>query len=133
VPAPHVEVAFAADDAQLSAWSAQCGTPFARSAPWRWDQDGAAIAAAPDLLQGEFLARARAVRQAAAHRFRWAVGLAVVAVVLHVVATLRAMDVAPFRFVADGTRNQWRRPPMPGAGEQPDADACRYGAGAQLR
>ncbi len=86
--APRIEVAFAVDDAQLSGWSAQCATPFARSAAWRWDQDGAAIAAAPDLLQGEFSREIRGPRRTVAHRFRWAVGFAVAAVGLHVAATL---------------------------------------------
>jgi hypothetical protein len=86
--APRVEVAFTVDDAQLSAWSAQCATPFARSAAWRWDQDGAAIAAASDLLQGEFSREAKRVPQTATHRFRWAIGLAVAAVLIHIAATL---------------------------------------------
>jgi len=121
--APRVEVAFAADDAQLSAWSAQCATPFARSAAWQWDQDGAAIAAAPDLLQGEFSLETRRVPQPATHRFRWAVGFAVAAVVLHVVATLaqwtwlRLDSWRTARAIVAAASDA-------GAGEQPDADAA---------
>ena len=121
--APRVEVAFAADDAQLSAWSAQCATPFARSAAWRWDQDGAAIAAAPDLLQGEFSREIKRVPQTAMHRFRWAVGLAVAAAVIHVAATLAQWTWLRL--------DSWRTSRAivavasdAGAGEQPDADAA---------
>jgi hypothetical protein len=121
--APRVEVAFAADDAQLSAWSAQCATPFAQSTAWQWDQDGSAIAAAPDLLQGEFSRETRRAPQTAAHRFRWAIGLAVAAVLIHIAATLAQWTWLRF--------DSWRTARAivttavdAGAGEQPDADAA---------
>lgn len=121
--APSVEVAFAADDAQLAAWSAQCATPFVRTAPWRWDQDGAAIAAAPDLLQGAFSRETRRVTQTATHRFRWAVGLAAAAILIHVVATLAQWSWLRF--------DSWRTTRAivavaadAGAGEMADADAA---------
>jgi hypothetical protein len=121
--APRIEVAFAADDTQVSAWSAQCATPFARSAAWRWDQDGAAIAAAPDLLQGEFSREVKRVPQTATHRFRWAAGLAVAAVSIHVAATLAQWTWLRF--------DSWRTARAivavasdAGVGERPDADAA---------
>jgi hypothetical protein len=81
-------VAFAADDAQLRAWSTQCATPFQRTGDWRWDQDGAAIAAAPDLLQGEFSRELKA--RAADCRAPVPVGGGSrrAAVALHIAATL---------------------------------------------
>ncbi|MEO8754797.1 MAG: type II secretion system protein GspL [Casimicrobiaceae bacterium] len=121
--APGIEVAFAADDAQLGAWSAQCATPFARSAAWRWDQDGAAIAAATDLLQGEFSREPALIAQSAARRFRWAVGLAAAAIALHVAATigqwawLRVDAWRTARAIVAVAADA-------GAGEQPDADAA---------
>ena len=121
--APRIDVAFAADDAQLRAWSTQCATPFARSTAWRWDQDGAAIGAATDLLQGEFSREATRTPQSAARRFRWVAGLAVAAVALHIAATIGQW--AWLRFDA------WRTARAivavaadAGAGEQPDADAA---------
>jgi hypothetical protein len=120
---PSIEVAFAADDAQLRAWSTQCATPFQRTGDWRWDQDGAAIAAAPDLLQGEFSRELKHAPQTAARRFRWAVGLAVAAVALHIAATLAQWTWLRF--------DAWRtsRAIMAvaanaGAGEQPDAETA---------
>ena len=121
--APRVEVAFAADDAQLSAWSAQSATPFARTAAWRWDQDGAGIAAAPDLLQGEFSRETRRVPQTATRRFRWAIGLAAAAILIHVVATLAQWSWLRL--------DSWRTGRAivalaadAGIGELPDADAA---------
>jgi hypothetical protein len=84
----RVEVAFAVEDAQLRAWSEECGVPFARTAAWHWDQDGAALAAATDLLRGEFSREPRARAVPAAQRFRWALALAVAALALHVGATV---------------------------------------------
>ena len=84
---PRVEVAFPVDDAQLAAWSAQCGTPFERSAAWRWDQDGAALASATNLLHGEFSREAPPSTRTLASRFAWAAGLGLAAVALHVTAT----------------------------------------------
>jgi hypothetical protein len=85
--APRIEVAFPVDDAQLAAWSAQCGAPFKCCAVWHWDQDGVALANATDLLQGEFSRVAPIPTRSAGTRFRWAAGLALAALVLHVGAT----------------------------------------------
>jgi len=84
----RVDVAFAVEDAQLRAWSEQCGVAFVRIAAWHWDQDGAALAAATDLLQGEFSRLPRAAPVSAGRRFRWAAGLAIAALALHVGATV---------------------------------------------
>lgn len=122
-PTERVEVAFPVEDAQLAAWSAQAGVAFARSAAWRWDQDGAAVASAPDLLQGEFSRTPRAAPPSVARRFRWAAGLAAAALVLHVGATaaqwawLRYQSFAASRGVIAVAREA-------GAGEAPDADAA---------
>src|SRR5262249_2314634 len=83
----RVEVAFPVEDAQLRAWSQQCGVALARVAAWHWDQDGAALAAATDLLQGDFSREPRARPVSAARRFRFAFGVAAAALALHVGAT----------------------------------------------
>ena len=83
----HVEVAFAVDGTQLAAWSAQCGALFKRANAWRWDQDAAALAAATDLLQGEYSRQPAAPARSTASRFRWAIGFAVAALVLQVGAS----------------------------------------------
>ncbi|MCC7325993.1 MAG: hypothetical protein IT521_04220 [Burkholderiales bacterium] len=83
----HVDVAFAVEEARLAAWSAQCGASFKRGATWRWDQDGRALAAATDLLQGEFSRQPTAPKRSAISRFRWTAGFALAALVLHVGAT----------------------------------------------
>ena len=87
-PGIAVEVAFAADDAQLAAWSAQCGVAFRRVPVWHWDRDGAALTAATDLLQGEFARETATPVRTFGNRLRFAAGLAVAAVALHVIATL---------------------------------------------
>ncbi len=121
--APAVEVAFAADDAQLRAWSAQCATPFTRSAAWQWDQDGGAIAAATDLLQGAFSREAARIPPTAARRFRWAAGLAVTAAALHIAATIGQWTW--LRFDAWRTaRGIVATAADAGAGEHADADAA---------
>ncbi len=86
--APRVDVAFACTDAQLGAWSREAGTPFTRGAAWRWDMDAAAIANAPDLLQGEFTRGPRIAAARPAVAFQWAIALAAAALVLHVGATI---------------------------------------------
>jgi len=121
--APRVEVAFAAADAQLAAWSAQCATSFARGAIWRWDLDGAAIAAAPDLLQGEFSREVRHATRGAASTFRWAAGLALAAVALHIAATFA--NWAWLRLDSWQTsRAIVAEAAAAGVGEQPDAEAA---------
>lgn len=87
-PPPQVEVAFPVDDAELRAWSAQCGTRFVRATAWHWDQDGAPLAAAADLLHGEFSRTPVVPRQSALRRFAWPLGLAAAALLLHVGATI---------------------------------------------
>lgn len=122
-PLPRIEVAFAAEDAMLQAWSGQCGAQFVRTAPWRWDQDGAALAQAGDLLQGEFSRTRHAAPVSAAKRFRWALGLALAALVLHVTATLfqwswlRYESWQTARAIVGTARDA-------GAGEASDADAA---------
>ncbi|MFO1412822.1 MAG: type II secretion system protein GspL [Burkholderiales bacterium] len=85
---PRVEVAFPVDDAELAAWSAQCGARFERGVAWQWDQDGARLAAAPDLLHGEFSGTPAKIRRTLAQRFAWPLGLAAAALALHVGATV---------------------------------------------
>lgn len=83
----RVEVAFAVDDAQLRAWS-ESGVAFVRAEAWRWDQDGAALAAAFDLLQGDLSRTPRAAPPSWRTPLRWAAGFAIAAIVVHVGATL---------------------------------------------
>jgi len=124
----RVEVAFPVEDAQLRAWS---GAPFARAPMWRWDQDGAALAAATDLLQGEFSRQKRAPRATARTQFRWAIRLAVAALALHVGAT--TIDWAWLRY------QSWRVSRAivatahdAGAGEAADADAAALALGKRF-
>lgn len=84
----RIDVAFPVDEAQLAAWTAQCSAPFKRGVVWRWDQDGTAITAATNLLQGDFSRQAPAISRSAASRFRWAAGLTIAALALHVGATI---------------------------------------------
>jgi len=86
--APRVEVAFPVDDAELAAWSAQCRARFERGAAWHWDQDGTRLAAAPDLLHGEFSRTPIAAARPLARRFVWPAALVATALALHVGATL---------------------------------------------
>ncbi len=83
----RVDVTFDCTDAQVAAWTSQCGAPSARAAAWRWDDDGALVAAAPDLLRGEFAPQADRARPGAARGLRVAAVLAAAAIVLHVGAT----------------------------------------------
>ena len=83
-----IDVAFAIDDEQLHAWSTQSNLEFLRVEPWTWDQDGGAIASAPDLLQGEFSRETRHAPRRFARTFALALGVACVAVALHIAATL---------------------------------------------
>jgi hypothetical protein len=87
-PVARVEAAFAVDDAQLRAWSDEAGVAFVRAEAWRWDHDGAALAAAFDLLQGDYSRAPRAVTHSAGRRLRWAAGLAAAALAIHVGATV---------------------------------------------
>lgn len=122
-PMPRVEVAFPVEDASLAAWSGSCGATFARGTAWRWDQDGNALAAANDLLQGEFSRTPRAAPVSAAGRFRWAAAIAGSALALHVLATLGQWAWLRYdawqtaRAVVSTARNA-------GAGEATDADAA---------
>ncbi|MCC6195890.1 MAG: hypothetical protein IT518_15630 [Burkholderiales bacterium] len=122
-PPPRVEVAFPIEDASLAAWSAQCRTTFARTPAWRWDQDGSALAAAGDLLQGEFSRTPRTAPVSAAGRFRWALGIAAAALALHVAGTLgqwawlRYETWQTARSIVSTARNA-------GAGEAADADTA---------
>jgi Type II secretion system (T2SS), protein L len=121
--APRVDVAFGCTDAQIAEWSRQCGTPFTRGAAWRWDADGTAIAAAPDLLQGELARTPHAAPQSALRGFRWAAGVAAAALMLHVGATFAQW--AWLRFDAwQAARAIVATARDAGAGEQPDADAA---------
>jgi hypothetical protein len=119
----RIEVAFPVEDAQLGAWSAQCGVPFARTAPWHWDQDGFALAAATDLLQDEFSREPRVSRPSASRGFRWAAGIAIAALAIHVAATflqwawLRYEHWQVARAIVTTARNA-------GAGEATDAQAA---------
>ncbi|MFO1396985.1 MAG: type II secretion system protein GspL [Burkholderiales bacterium] len=85
---PRVEVAFPVDDSELAAWSAQCGARFERAVAWHWDQDGAPLAAAPDLLHGEFSRTPAAPARTFVQRLAWPLGIAAAALALHVAATL---------------------------------------------
>ena len=120
---PRVEVAFPVADEDLLAWSAQGNTEFSRVAAWHWDQDGGALAAATDLLQGDFAREPRARPVSAARRFRFAFALVGVAVALHVGATilqwawLRYDTWQTARAIVATARSA-------GAGEAADADAA---------
>ena len=118
---PRIEVAFAVRRCAAARMVARnAALPFARAAAWRWDQDGAALAAAPDLLQGEFSrAPARGARERARARFRWAAGLAVAALVLHVGATFVAVGVAALRGLAGGRARSSPRRATPAPAKPP--------------
>ncbi len=75
-------------DAQLARWSRETGVVFSRGAPWRWDQaPSERFAAATDLLLGTFAASSREAPSLALSRvLAPALGLAVAAVAVHVVA-----------------------------------------------
>ena len=65
----RIEAAFPVDDAQLRTWSQEVGVAFSRSDAWAWDQDGAALAAAFDLLQGDYSRTRSAARKPLRSRF----------------------------------------------------------------
>jgi len=96
-PLSRIEAAFAVDDAQLRTWSADAGVEFVRADAWRWDQDGTALAAAFDLLQGDYSRAPRAARQPLRTRLRWAAGLAVAALLIHVGATVLSWGSLRYR------------------------------------
>ena len=124
--APVIDVAFAAADAQLAAWSAQCATTFVRVAAWSWERGGAALAAATNLLQGEFAREPRVVPHSLARRFRWPVAIAATALFVHVAATfvqwawLRADAWRMSRAVVAVAREA-------GVGDAPDVSAAVAG------
>lgn len=84
----RVQVTSPVGDTTLAAWTRESGVSFERGPAWRWDQDGTALAAATDLLQGEFARAAGPSRPGAARAFRMAGAIAAGALVLHVVATV---------------------------------------------
>lgn len=84
----QVDVTSPVRDATLASWTREAGVPFARASAWRWDQDGAALAAATDLLQGDFARTAGVARPGAARGFRIAGVVAACALLLHVAATV---------------------------------------------
>jgi hypothetical protein len=87
-PPARVEVMFPVDDARLTDWSSVSGKPFVRAQDWRWQDAGpAAFAAAPDLLVGEFARDIAPSRSFARPAYRFAAGVAIAALVLHVAAT----------------------------------------------
>jgi hypothetical protein len=83
-----VGVAHACDDATLARWTRELGIPFARVAPWRWDNASPeAFAAAPDLRVGEFGHAISAQPARIARLFRPALALAALALLLQIGAT----------------------------------------------
>jgi general secretion pathway protein L len=94
---PSVAVAERCDDATLAQWTRAAGLPFTRAPVWRWDAaPPEAFTQAPDLLAGEF-ARAAPVRTGGVARlFRPALGLAALALAIHVTATLAQWAVLKF-------------------------------------
>ncbi len=87
-PAPvRVEVTFAVAAATLATWTSDTGVAFVSVAPWRWDQDPTAFAAAPDLLQGEFAPAAATSTPGGWSMLRVPVAIAAAALALHVAAT----------------------------------------------
>ncbi len=89
-PAPAtIAVRAVVPQACLASWSAATGARFVAQPPWRWQERGpAAFADATDVLQGDF---APAAAPHSVHRrpaWRGAVVLGLVAVCLHVMATL---------------------------------------------
>lgn len=84
----RVEVGFGVRDAALAAWSRESGVAFERGPVWRWDQDGAALASATDLLQGDFGRTRTDTRHDGAARWKVAGIVAAGALVLHVLATV---------------------------------------------
>jgi hypothetical protein len=96
-PVSRVEAAFAVDDAQLRAWSDDAGVPVVRTEAWRWDQDAGALASAFDLLQGEYSRAPRAAPRSLRTSLRWAAGLAIAAVLVHVAGTVLSWGSLRYR------------------------------------
>src|SRR4029434_9724405 len=76
------------DEVQLRAWSNDAGVALVRIDAWRWDQDAAALAAAFDLLQGDYSRTPRAATPPLRASVRWALGFALAALAIHIGATL---------------------------------------------
>ncbi len=84
-----VDVAFAVDAARLAEWMAQSGIAFSSVDSWRWDDDPAAIAQAPQLVDqspGTGAVETTTGRQA--RGWRAAAAIAGAALALHVGATI---------------------------------------------
>ena len=83
-----VDVAFAVTDAQLNAWSAATQVSFRRTDVWRWDRDGAAFDALPD-LGPRASADDKTGKETDTHRaWRWAGAIAGLAMFGAVTATI---------------------------------------------
>lgn len=87
-PPKSVDVAFAATDAQLEAWSAAARVPFRRADPWRWDRDGAIFDRLPDLGPGAADAAGSQTHSAAGRTMRWAGAIAGFALLGAIAATI---------------------------------------------
>jgi hypothetical protein len=96
-PVARIETAFDVADAQLRAWSEETGVAFVRADPWRWDQDGAALAATFDLLQGEYSRTPRAATPSLRTGLTWAAGLAIAALAIHVTGTVASWASLRYR------------------------------------
>ena len=84
-----VGVAHACDDATLAQWTRECGIPFTRVSPWRWDAaTPEAFAAAPDMRAAEFASTTAAQPARLARLFRPALALTAFALALHISATI---------------------------------------------
>src|SRR5438132_6837418 len=84
-----VGVAHACDDAALARWTRELGIPFARVAPWCWDNAAPeAFVAAPDMCVGEFAHASPAQPARIAKLFRPALALAALALLLRIGATV---------------------------------------------
>ncbi len=84
----RLDVAFPVNDAALATWSQESGVAFARVPPWQWDQDGPALAAGMDLLQGDFARTPIAAPGRGARTLRLAACIAAGALALHVLASV---------------------------------------------
>jgi len=96
-PLARIEAAFPVDDAQLRAWSQEAGVTLSRSDPWAWDADGAALAAAFDLLQGDYSRTQSAASKPMRTRLRWVAGLAIAALAVHVAGTILSWGSLRYR------------------------------------
>ena len=124
----RVETAFAVDDAQLRTWSEDAGVAFVRTDAWRWDQDGAALAAAFDLLQGDYSRAPRAAPLPLRTRVRWAAGLAIAAVLDPRRGERRVVGIVALSRVASAARGGRHRAHRGRRGcERSAASSCRAG------